>query len=185
MTERLRDQERGFRKQAIALAAAEVLADSDCRAFTMTDVAERLRTSKATLYRYFPSREALIRAVVEPSGRTTVERVSTAGALPESPSPGAGVAHFLARSLLDRSEDARPCCLIEIECPFWDWGVFDVALNTQVSPGGNDGAGLGRSVRALSAARAAQAAAEGRMTTPADVSAVVGILFPDAPGSGS
>lgn len=183
MTERLRDQQRAFRVDVIARAAAEVFADLDCRSFTMAKVAERLATSKATLYRYFPSREALIEHVVRERWRDALEQVPEAA---DPASRAATVARFLAARCLDvPGSGARLCCLVEVECSFLDWGRFDDQLSVKGSPGGTGEIGLARSVRALSGALSARLTAEGRKPSPADVDTIVTILFPDTPGSGS
>jgi AcrR family transcriptional regulator len=56
----LRDQQAEFTKQLLLEAARKVIVNGDPDEFTMQKVAEEAGVSHRTVYRYFPSRQALI-----------------------------------------------------------------------------------------------------------------------------
>jgi AcrR family transcriptional regulator len=58
------ERDKAARREAILDAARAAFDHSDFDAFTMDDVAGRLGLVKGTLYRYFPTREALLVAVL-------------------------------------------------------------------------------------------------------------------------
>ena len=66
MTKRARtDTAKADRQQDIVHAAADLFAAVELEAFTMDAVAERLGLAKGTLYRYFPTREALLLCLLD------------------------------------------------------------------------------------------------------------------------
>ena len=183
MTDRLRAQQEAFRRAAIIRVAGEVLADSDCRSLTMAEVAERLGTSKATLYRYFSGREELLEQVIRQASDDAVDDAlkATTGQGPKERT--AEVARFLVeRCLNTRGGDGVPlCCLAEVNCPFLDWGKLGNLLGFERSAWRGGGrVQLAHSVRALSAVVAAKRKAENKKPTRADVDAIVLVLVPDA-----
>ena len=56
---RLKEQVNALRSQAIMASAHKLLAEKGYEAMTMDDVAERVGMSKASLYKFFPSKEEL------------------------------------------------------------------------------------------------------------------------------
>lgn len=70
-------RKRKERVRQILRAAAEVLAERGFHATNLDDVAERLDLTKATLYHYFPSKQALISACIEQLGSEVTERLET------------------------------------------------------------------------------------------------------------
>jgi AcrR family transcriptional regulator len=54
-------EDRGERRDAIALAAAEVIADRGLERATMRDIAAALGVTTGVLTHYFPSKDALLR----------------------------------------------------------------------------------------------------------------------------
>lgn len=77
----LRDRQRELTRELILDALAGIVAEKGTAGFSMQDVAERAGTSHRTIYRHFPTREALLEALVA----RLAERVAEAGgmALPE------------------------------------------------------------------------------------------------------
>jgi AcrR family transcriptional regulator len=61
-------------------AAAELFADRGVEAVAMFDIARAAGCSRATLYRYYPSREALHTAYVHRHARAVNRRPGTIGA---------------------------------------------------------------------------------------------------------
>lgn len=181
MTERLRDQQLTFRKAAITRVAGEVLADTDCRSFTMAQVAGRLATSKATLYRYFRSREVLVEAAIRQAGRHTVDDARNGTPALDGNAKLAQIGRLLAARCLNVPErDGAPlCCLVEVACPFLDRVELGSLFSADTSAWrGGSRVEFVDAVLALSAVVAARRKAENRKPTNADVDAIVGVLFP-------
>ncbi len=182
MTERFRDRHRTFREQEIVRTAAQVISETSCRDFTMSEVAGRLGVSKATLYQHFRSREELIRRCVGEACRTALEGVRLAAERLPPDQRLLGAARHLVQLCLGvttREDDPAPCCLAEIECPFLDWDETE-RLFSRLGAGlrGSEGIGLGQALRALSASVVQRRRAEGLKPTASDVDAVVRFLLP-------
>jgi TetR/AcrR family transcriptional regulator of autoinduction and epiphytic fitness len=69
-------RKRNRRIQEILRAAAQVLADTGYHALSMEKVADVLDLSKASLYHYFPSKDALVDAAISEIADETIERLS-------------------------------------------------------------------------------------------------------------
>jgi AcrR family transcriptional regulator len=66
--------------QDILSAAAEVLAERGFHGMSLDEIADRLDLTKATLYHYFPSKEALVSACLEVLATRINERLSEVAA---------------------------------------------------------------------------------------------------------
>ena len=184
MTGEFGEAQRRFREGEILRVAADVLADVGCRALTMNEVAARLGVSKATVYRHFDTREALIRQVVQRATRDVREEARRE---PQAAGEREGLvrlATYLAvRCLTPRgTKGPRLCCLAEVACPFLDMTAVESLFPRERSswPGGG-GLSLGRCVLPLSAAVAARRRTENRNATQADISTILRVLFPGTP----
>lgn len=79
-------RKRNERIRQILRATAEVLADRGFHAMNLDDVADRMDLTKATLYHYFPSKQALISTCIEQLGNEVTERLEAlASSLEGSP----------------------------------------------------------------------------------------------------
>lgn len=67
---------RGRKVQDILTAAADVLAERGFHGMSLDEIADRLDLTKATLYHYFPSKEALVTACIEVLATRTNERLA-------------------------------------------------------------------------------------------------------------
>lgn len=66
--------------QDILTAAADVLAERGYHGMSLDEIAERLDLTKATLYHYFPSKEALVSACLEAIATRSNERLAEVAA---------------------------------------------------------------------------------------------------------
>jgi len=146
-------------------------------------VARRLASSKATLYRHFDSREALIGLAIRQAGRQTVEHVRAAASAPDGRARLAELVRLVVARCLGVGRDGAvpPCCLAEVDCPFLD----REELGSLFAEAGSAWPGASRvdlvdSILALSAVVAARRTAESVKPSSADVDAIVRILLPDA-----
>lgn len=64
-TNTLRDRQRDLTRETILNALAAIVSDGDVHDFTVQQVAERAGVSHRTVYRHFPTREALLEALAE------------------------------------------------------------------------------------------------------------------------
>lgn len=76
------DRRRGKRIDEILRVATRLLAERGYAATSLDEIAEVLDLSKASLYHYFPSKEALVLGCLERIGNETVERLTEAAAGP-------------------------------------------------------------------------------------------------------
>ena len=86
------------KRQAILDAAREVFRESGFETSSMADVAARAEASKATVYSYFPSKEALLMEVILEAGREHGERAF--GELEASESLATGLQQLGQRHLM-------------------------------------------------------------------------------------
>src|SRR3954463_703850 len=63
--------------QDILTAAADVLAERGYHGMSLDEIADRLDLTKATLYHYFPSKEALVSACLEAIATRSNERLAS------------------------------------------------------------------------------------------------------------
>jgi AcrR family transcriptional regulator len=66
--------------QDILTAAADVLAERGYHGMSLDEIADRLDLTKATLYHYFPSKEALVNACLEAIATRSNQRLAEAAA---------------------------------------------------------------------------------------------------------
>ena len=66
--------------QDILTAAADVLAERGFHGMSLDEIADRLDLTKATLYHYFPSKEALVSACLEAIATRSNERLASVAA---------------------------------------------------------------------------------------------------------
>lgn len=76
------------RRLAILDAAKQVFFDEGYQLASMDRIAERARTTKRTVYGYFPSKEALFAAVVAKGCAHVVDQLPGSGTLPADPREG-------------------------------------------------------------------------------------------------
>lgn len=72
-------------REAILLAAADVLHERGYASATMKDIAAAVNLTAGTLYHYFPNKESLVLAVLELGLRAGYARVDAAGRQPGTP----------------------------------------------------------------------------------------------------
>ena len=188
--DKLRERQRAFREQEIALVTARLLAKTDCGSLTMDQVAEALGTSKASIYRLF-NRETLLRRSVQDSVEDLAGRAQAAATKAAPAQALRAAAKVLVEGwlrLATRPDGFRaPCCLKEVECPFADWNSADRTLRELAAASedrnelGHRDVRLARALRALAAVRMYQVRASGRTPTKADIDAVLRHLLPDPP----
>lgn len=180
--ERLRDRQKAFREDTIMRAAAGLLAEVGCDILTMEQVARRLGTSKAVLYRHFESKDELLTRALSQAARATLDELrSRAEGAPEE-----GRLRTAARALVqnwmgltdpDPAATAVPCCLTKVVCPYATWTDFD-ALFTELGAE-RERIALSLALRALSAVAVQRLRAENQQATSEDVEAVLHYLFPE------
>jgi AcrR family transcriptional regulator len=69
------ERKRTQKTRAILQAAAELLTERGYAGTNLEDIAERLDLAKASLYHYYPSKEALVTACLEFAATTAIERL--------------------------------------------------------------------------------------------------------------
>src|ERR1700753_2014536 len=76
-------------RDRIVQGAADLMYVKGVSATTLDDIREATGTSKSQLYRHFPDKEALVRAVIALRGRQIIEReTGRLGRLPSQRRPG-------------------------------------------------------------------------------------------------
>ena len=111
---------RGDRRQDLLSAAAERFVADGIRATTMEDIARDAGAGKATLYRYFANKDALIDALVERESERFARGIELAATAVEDADAVArleaafvaGVRFFVDHPLLVRDRDTEPAILL-------------------------------------------------------------------------
>ena len=85
--------------QDILTAAADVLAERGFHGMSLDEIADRLDLTKATLYHYFPSKEALVSACLEVLATRTNQRLAEVAA-EASGTPGERLRRLIVTQLL-------------------------------------------------------------------------------------
>lgn len=180
-TESFRERTVAFREREILAVATELLRERGCRAFAMHDVAERLGTSKGTIYRHFRGREDLIRlCVAEGCRKAFADARAAEGGEPRLET----VVRVLVRRCLglDGPDAPPPCCLLEADCPFLDWEEMETFLRglgaARVAPGVE----LAAAIRALAASTFRRRRRVGRSPSEDDAEAIARFVLRDRPG---
>lgn len=183
--ESLRDRRKRFQEQEILRAAAQLVQEHGCRALTMDKLARHLGVSKGTIYRYFPSRDGLLRHAVDGSCQAVLIE---AGRIADQSPPGQALRDatrflvFRCLGLATSDENVSPfCCLREIECPYIDWdevAQFLKAWSRDQKSSDPDSIGLATALFALTASAAHTVRGRGGQPSPEDAVAVLRYLFP-------
>ena len=97
------DADKELRRAAILDAAGEVFDRTGIDDFTMDEVAASLALAKGTLYRYVPTREGLLLAVIAEEYRSWFDAVDALLAVDPSGRGAPDVATLLVDSLLERN----------------------------------------------------------------------------------
>lgn len=101
------DADKELRRAAILDAAGEVFDRTGIDDFTMDEVAASLALAKGTLYRYVPTREGLLLAVIAEEYRNWFDAVDALLAVDPSGRGAPDVATLLVDSLLERPRMLR------------------------------------------------------------------------------
>jgi AcrR family transcriptional regulator len=110
---------RSSRREDLLAAAATCFVNAGLRKTTMEDVAREAGAGKATLYRYFANKDALIDALLEREGQRFQRRlqrsVDTAGSALGGLEEAfvAGIRFFTEHPVLTRGRDEDPALLLE------------------------------------------------------------------------
>ncbi|MFC5462730.1 TetR/AcrR family transcriptional regulator [Massilia niabensis] len=117
------------RREAILAAALEVFAESGYDRASMSDICARVGYSKATLYNYFASKEALFLDLVGPATQAGLDAVHDTLAAP-APDLNAALEHFartyLAHSFSPRVALLRRLLVSQAGRPGFEGGHYDL-----------------------------------------------------------
>lgn len=98
------------RADRLVFAAAEVFAERGFEAATVQQIAERAGVSAGLLYRYFPGKADLARAIV--ASFHEEEALALASLERDNLDPEAGIVAYIEGWVADASDDPRACSLI-------------------------------------------------------------------------
>jgi len=127
MTERYQARLRAGREADILLVAEDHLATKGCPRFSVDEIAVELIIARATVYRHFPHRTALLQRVVEAATARARSHLEDRLRSRADADGLAGLADY-ARTTIELAEHhlattgrrqlSYPCCLAYAECPF-------------------------------------------------------------------
>jgi AcrR family transcriptional regulator len=88
----------GERRRELLQAAHDLIVERGFEGLRVRDIAARVGINNATLHHYFPTKEALVRAMVEAMiGR--LDRIPAPGSAPDAPPPRAALRAYFAHAL--------------------------------------------------------------------------------------
>lgn len=106
-----RTENREARRQAILAAAKALFAERGFHAAGMAEIAARAGLTPANLYRYFPAKAAIVRAIADAQRERMVARIEQALTVPDA---GAALADLLAYFMAEARDLAMSRLWLEI-----------------------------------------------------------------------
>lgn len=137
MAQRFKTRARERRESEILLASEDRLATRGCVQFSVDEVAEKVGTSRGTIYQHFPNRTALIARTLDGVAErccAALEQQLRAHREHDVIAAIGGYAKIAAElsnhhaTVTGRRQLPYPCCLCLLSCPFWEHDALTPAV---------------------------------------------------------